>query len=48
MEEAFENTEVFPLNASAQPPGPPAETTTLESRKGGPGGCSVLFGVADL
>src|SRR5258708_28422354 len=29
----------FPLppNALAQPPGPPAETTTLESRKGGPG-----------
>jgi hypothetical protein len=24
-------------NASAQPPGPPAETTTLESRTGGPG-----------
>src|SRR5207245_2648599 len=26
-----------PYNASAQPPGPPAETTTLETRNGGPG-----------
>jgi hypothetical protein len=35
------------LTDQAQPPGPPAETTTLERRKGNPVGCSV-FGVADL
>src|SRR5260370_18820745 len=35
-------------NASAQPPGPLAETTTLERLGSAPVGCSVLFGTADL